>query len=329
MTDKIKAVLMTYRRDDAHLRLGECFPELALKVAWSPEEMAAALPGTEIALLNNRICTPELGKVVRTHGQDLRWIQFISSGIERAFEMGLPPSIAITNARGVKSPTLAEHAMTMLLALARRVPDFVDARKRREWIRLRVHSQMWGAEGKTLAVIGMGSIGHEIARKAKAFDMHVIGVSRKGKPGGHFDEVLPRAKLKDVLSRADAAVVCLPSDAETYHLIGKDELDALGPKGFLVNVARGEIVDEAALAEALAARRIAGAALDVTDPEPPAPDSPLWTFDNVLISPHVAGGGSTGFERFRALFAENLELYRAGKPLLNLVATPERQAVGA
>lgn len=328
MPKSIKAVLMTYRRDDAHLALGESFPEIALEIVWSPEEMAAALPGAEIALLNNRICTPELGAVVRVHGRNLRWIQFISSGIERAFEMGLPSGVRVTNARGVKSPTLAEHAMTMLLAVARRVPDCVDARKRREWIRLTIHSLMWGAEGKTLAVIGMGSIGHEIARKAKAFDMHVIGVSREGKPGGDFDEVLPRSKLKEALARADAAVVCLPSDAETYRLIGRDELAALGPKGFLVNVARGEIVDEAVLVEALRARRIAGAALDVTDPEPPAPESPLWTLDNVLISPHVAGGGSTGYERFRALFAANLERYRAGKPLLNVVALPERQAVG-
>lgn len=314
--------MMTYRHDDVHLQLGNHFPGIGMQAAWSEDEMAAILPGADIAILNNRICTPELGEVLREHGRDLKWIQFISSGIERGIEMGLP-DVPVTNATGVKSPALAEHAITLLLALGRRVPDFVEARKRRSWIRLDVHSKMWCAEGKTLAVIGMGSIGRQVARKAKAFDMHVIGVSRAGQAGGDFDEVVPRERLNETLARADAAVICLPSDAETYHLIGAEQLAALGPRGFLVNVARGEIVDEAALAEALAARTIAGAALDVTDPEPPAPDSPLWTLDNVLLSPHVAGGGSTGYARFRALFAENLKRFEAGEPLLNQVSLPD------
>lgn len=315
----MKAVMMTYRRDDAHLQLGDDFPALAMQTVWSPAEMAAALPGADIVLLNNRICTPELGAVLRDGGRDLRWIQFISSGIERGKEMGLPPGVPVTTASGVKGPVIAEHAVTMLLALARRVPDFVKARETREWIRLDVHSRIRGAEGKVLAVIGMGAIGHEVARKAKAFDMHVIGVSRAGKAGGNFDEVVARPQLMDALRRADAAIICLPSDGETFHLIGAAELAALGPEGLLVNVARGEIVDEVALADSLRNKHIAGAALDVTDPEPPAPDSPLWTLDNVLLSPHVAGGGSTGYDRFRALFADNLQRYQAGESLLNLV----------
>jgi phosphoglycerate dehydrogenase-like enzyme len=210
----------------------------------------------------------------------------------------------------------------MLLALARRVPDFVEARKRREWIRLQVHSRMWSAEGKTLVVVGMGSIGREVARKAKAFDLHVIGISRAGQAGGNFDEVLPRTELHRALARADAVVISMPSDADTFHFIGEEELAAMKPEAFLVNVARGEIVDERALVRALQARRIAGAALDVTDPEPPAEDNPLWTLDNVLISPHVSGGGSTGYERFRALFIDNLARFQKGQPLRNLLTPP-------
>lgn len=315
----MKSIMMTYRRDDAHLRVGEDFPEIGMKAVWSAAELADNLPGAEILLLNNRICEPDVGAAIRANARGLRWIQFISSGVERGREIGLPAGVPVTNSSGVKGPVIAEHAMTLLLALARRVPDFVDARKAGKWIRLDVHSKMWGAEGKTLVIIGMGAIGHEIARKAKAFDMHVIGVSRAGKPGDNFDEVMGREHLREALARADAAVVCLPSDADTYHMIGAQELKALGPKGFFVNVARGEIVDEEALAAALAAKQIAGAALDVTDPEPLKPGSPLWTVDNVLLSPHVAGGGSTGYERFRELFADNLRRYRAGEPLRNLV----------
>jgi phosphoglycerate dehydrogenase-like enzyme len=321
----MKAVLMTYRRDDAHLQLGKDFPELDLQVAWSANEMAEAIPGASILLLNNRICTPELGEVIRKKGSGVRWIQFISSGIELGWEMGLPDGVPVTNAAGVKGTVIGEHVMTMLLALARRVPDFVEARKRREWIRTQIHSQMWSAEGKTLVVIGMGSIGQEVARKAKAFDLHVVGVSRSGQAGSNFDEVLPRTELHRALARADAVVISIPSDVDTYHFIGEDEFAAMKPTAFLVNVARGEIVDEKALIKALKRRQIAGAALDVTDPEPPVEDSPLWTLDNVLISPHVSGGGSTGYERFRALFADNLGRFQAGKPLRNLLTPPDRR----
>jgi phosphoglycerate dehydrogenase-like enzyme len=321
----MKAVLMTYRRDDTHLQLGKDFPELDLKIVWSVGDMADEISDASILLLNNRICEPELGEVIRKKGRGVRWVQFISSGIELGWEMGLPEGVPVTNAAGVKGTVIGEHAMTMLLALARRVPDFVDARKRREWIRTRIHSQMWSAEGKTLVIVGMGSIGREVARKAKGFDLHVIGISRAGQAGGHFDEVLPRAELHRALARADAVVISMPSDADTYHFIGEDEFAMMKPGAFLVNVARGEIVDEAALIRALQARRIAGAALDVTDPEPPVDDSPLWTLDNVLISPHVSGGGSTGYERFRALFADNLARFQSGQPLRNLLTPPDRR----
>lgn len=319
----MKAVLMTFRREDALLRLCDDFPEIAVHVVWSVEEMARALPGAELLLLNNRICTPELGAVVRENGGDLRWIQFLSSGLEFGYAMGLPEGVPVTNASGVKAPVIAEHAMTVLLALARRIADLVEAQRKREWIRAEIHPQMIGAEGKTLVVVGMGAIGHEIARKAKAFDMRVIGVSRAGIAGGDFDEAVPRSDLHRALGRADAVVLCLPSDAETRHLIDAAALAAMKPTALLVNVARGEIVDQDALVQALTARRIAGAALDVTDPEPLPKDSSLWALDNVLITPHVSGGGSTGLVRFRALFAENLRRYKAGLALCNVVAGPE------
>ncbi len=318
----MKAVLMTYRRDDDHLRLPDDFPELRAEVVWSPAEMAAAAGDAEILILNNRICTPELGAAIRANARALRWVQFISSGTERGRAMGLPDGVPVTNASGIKGDTIAEHAMTLLLAFWRRIPDMVAARRAGKWIRLDVHGRMTGAVGKTLAVLGMGMIGHEVARRAKAFGMTVVGVSRAGTAGGDFDEVVPRTRLADALARADAVVVCLPSDAETFHMIGRAEFAAMKPGAVIVNVARGEILDQRALTDALAAGTLGGAALDVTDPEPPAGDSPLWTLDNVLISPHVSGGGAEGYPRFRKLFEENLRRFRAGEPLLGLVAGP-------
>jgi phosphoglycerate dehydrogenase-like enzyme len=176
-----------------------------------------------------------------------------------------------------------------------------------------------------VCVVGLGSIGRAIARKAKAFDARVIAVSRNGAAGGDVEQVFRRERIAEALVLADAVVICTSSDAESFHLIDAAALAAMAPRAFLVNVARGDIVDGAALIAALQAGRLGGAALDVTEVEPLGTTSPLWDLPNVIISPHIAGGGSSGYPRQRALFGENLLRLAAGKPLLNVC----RDAAGA
>jgi phosphoglycerate dehydrogenase-like enzyme len=210
--------------------------------------------------------------------------------------------------------------MLLLLASFRRWREIERARDKRDWIRDQIHETARTLEGATLVVVGFGAIGQELARKAKAFDMHVIAVTRAGRPGPTVDEAVPRTRLHDVLPQADAVVLCLPVEPDTIRLFGDAEFARMKPDALFINVGRGELVDEDALVRALQARRIGGAALDVTTVEPLPAASPLWTFDNVLISPHVAGCGKDGSERFNAIFAENLRRYRAGEPLLGVVA---------
>jgi phosphoglycerate dehydrogenase-like enzyme len=171
-------------------------------------------------------------------------------------------------------------------------------------------------------VVGLGSIGRAVARKARAFDARVIAVSRAGAADDDVEQVYGRERIGEALARADAVVICTSSDPESVHLIDAAALAAMRPKALLVNVARGDLVDGAALAAALQAGRLGGAALDVTEVEPLPAESPLWSLPNVIVSPHVAGGGSSGYPQQKALFGKNLSRLVAGEPLLNVCRRP-------
>jgi D-2-hydroxyacid dehydrogenase (NADP+) len=326
---RIRAVYMQqFAKDDLLPRLAS-HPMLDVASVRNAAELREVLPGAELLIANNRFYDEEVGRVVMAHGQDLRWIQFWTAGVERGIRFGMPRGIPVCAAPGVKGPTVAEHAMTLLLASFRRLRDIEQARTRRDWIRDRLHETARTLEDATIVIVGFGAIGHEIARKAKAFDMHVITVTRAGRTGPTVDRAVTRDQLHEVLPDADAVVLCLPVEPDTIHLFRDAEFARKKPDGLFINVGRGELVDEEALIRALTAKRIGGAALDVTTVEPLPADSPLWTFDDVLISPHSAGCGKDGSERFNAIFAENIRRYRAGEPLIGLVDWEKIAAAGA
>lgn len=318
---------MPNRRDDGLLRVADEHPELDWTIACTPEERAAAIIDAEILILAEAVCCAELGKLIMA-AKKLRWIQFSTAGIEQCVRHGLPTHIPITGGSGIKAPTVAEHAMTLLLALARKLRETEAERDVHRWSRSALFPNIRSLEDMTLVIVGFGHIGHDIARKAKAFDMRTAVVSRAAKPHPDADWIFPRTRLKEALAQADAVVLCTQPSPETDSLIGKAELAAMKPSAFIVNVARGEMIDEAALIEALKASRIAGAALDVTVKEPLPPEHPLWAMENVLISPHVAGGGGDpgGYKRFARRFAENLRRLQAGEPLLARIDPAELKA---
>jgi phosphoglycerate dehydrogenase-like enzyme len=316
---RIRAVYMQQFAKDDLLPLLASHHMLDIAAVRSAAELRDVLPGAELLIANNRFYDEEVGRVVMALGKDLRWIQFWTAGIERGIRFGMPRGIPVCAAPGVKGPTVAEHAMLLLLASFRRFREIERARARREWIRDQMHETSRTLEGATLVIVGFGAIGQEIARKAKAFDMRVITVTRAGRSGPTVDQAVSRQQLHGVLPQADAVVLCLPVEPDTIGMFGDAEFASMKPDALFVNVGRGELVDEAALIRALAAERIGGAALDVTTVEPLPADSPLWTFDNVLISPHSGGCGQDGSERFNAIFAENLRRYRAGEALIGVV----------
>jgi phosphoglycerate dehydrogenase-like enzyme len=252
----------------------------------------------------------------------LRYIQSIGAGTDQFPRDELRRrGIRLASARGVNYRAVAEHAMALILALSRRLPEARDNQKRHLWRGM--IGDLAGREdelgGKTLLVVGLGQIGGRLAELAGAFDMRVVGLRRDpGLGRGAADAVHRMSELKSLAGEADFVALTCPLTAETENLIDRDVLARMKPSAFLVNVARGRVVDEAALVEALGARRIAGAALDVTVEEPPAANSPLWDMADVLITPHTAGETRRYEDNVIEILRDNLaRLWRGDERLRN------------
>ena len=317
----MKVVLYTSHENDRISGLAEDFPQLRWTVARSTEDIGREIGDAGILVLTNRLCTPELGTALR-NAASLRWIHFLTSGIERGLAMGLPAQALVTNAVGIKAPNVAEHALTLLLALVRRLPDLRAAQAERRWARDEMDPKLASLQGMTVCIVGLGAIGREVARKLNAFDARPIGVSRTPADGGDIAPVFPRERIGEALAMSDAVVIATTADASSRHLVGAAEFARVKPGAYLVNIARGEIVDETALVAALRDGRLGGAGLDVTAVEPLPQDSPLWRLPNVIVTPHVAGAGAKDYDQQKNLFGQNLERFMAGKPLLNLRRMP-------
>jgi phosphoglycerate dehydrogenase-like enzyme len=254
----------------------------------------------------------------------LRYIQSIGAGTDQFPREELTRrGIRLASARGVNYRAVAEHAMALILALSRRLPEARDNQVRRVWRGMIGDPSRREDElgGKTLLIVGLGQIGGHLAQLAKAFDMRVEGLRRHPATGrGMADAVHATSDLHSLLPEADFVALTCPLTRETENLIDTAALARMKPSAYLVNVARGRVVDEAALIEALAAGHIAGAGLDVTAEEPLAPNSPLWEMAQVLITPHTAGETSRYEDNVIEILRDNLErLWRGEQELRNQV----------
>jgi phosphoglycerate dehydrogenase-like enzyme len=299
-------------------------PDVELQVTSTLQETLQALPGaTGLVLVHGPQSDAEqVFAVLRSKENTVRWMHFISAGREGYEELGWPPGVIVSYAGGGVSPAVAEHAMALLLALGRRVPELVSiVMARRAFDRTLVAPRARALEGSTLAIVGYGHIGRELAKRARAFDMRIVTASRSPQRDEYVDEALPLARLHDALAQADAIVVAIALTPETTNLLDDAAFAACKPGALLVNVARGPIVNPAALRRALESGRLGGAGLDVTEPEPLPADDPLWNAPNVLISPHYAGSGSPrSVQRLAQGVADNLKRLVAGEPLRHVVS---------
>jgi phosphoglycerate dehydrogenase-like enzyme len=252
----------------------------------------------------------------------LRWIHARFAGVERLLAIAGAGSdkIAITNSRAVAAPTIADHVMAMLLVLTRNLPTYAEAQRAGRWQRDEPKRPSIALQGRTMLVVGLGGIGSEIAHRARGFGMRVIATRRTDAPAGpDVEKVGKPGDLITFLAEADVVAIAVPLTAETERMFDDKAFAAMKPGAYLLNIARGRVVDTAALVRALDAGKLAGAGLDVTDPEPLPPSHPLWKQPNVLITPHVAADAVLTGERMDALFRENLRRFGAGEPLLNVV----------
>jgi phosphoglycerate dehydrogenase-like enzyme len=259
---------------------------------------------------------PREVKLLLANAPKLRWYHSTSAGVDSIlFPDFRERAIILTNNSGAYDVPVAEHVMMFLLAASGHLPLYHTAQLRREW-RYYDRRELRGA---TLVIYGMGSIGTEVARLANGLGMRVIGVRRRGATTDTVTGVVAADRLPDIVREADYFVVAAPLTDATRGIISRQIISGMKSTTWIVNIARGAIIDEDALISALRERRIGGAALDVFVREPLPPDSPLWSLDNVIITPHAAGASKGVSERTVALLAENLERFRAGESLLNQV----------
>ncbi len=253
------------------------------------------------------------------HLPNIKWIQASSAGMDRHMYPALRNSdVILTNAAGLYGPHVADQAFALLLGLARGIHHFVRNQDNHQWGASK--SPMIEIDGFKICIVGMGGIGMQMTKRAKGFDMYVIGVDayRTDKPD-NVDELLPIAQLADAMSRVDVVMIACPLTEETRGLINAGNLSVMQSTAFFINVARGPIVNEPDLIEVLQAGKIAGAGLDVTEVEPLPKESPLWDLDNVIITPHAAGGSQHRARRATEFFLDNLERYLKEEPLQNVV----------
>jgi phosphoglycerate dehydrogenase-like enzyme len=308
------------------------FPEIRFIVPGESEDQSGRYvadppePDAEDLLAADAIVAWRVSPVMLESAPRVRWIQTGGAGVN-SFELAAfaDRGVILTNASGVAAPNIAEHVLGMMLALARRIPRLVRSQANKKWRDHDTHREVAELAGQQVLVIGMGEIGREVAVRAAAFGMDVRGVRRRsgGELPAGFSAVFSTDELLDALMSADHVVVTLPETARTRGMIDAAAFAAMKPGAMIYNVGRGPVVSTEALIDALRSDHLGGAGLDVTDPEPLPPDSPLWEMENVLITAHTSGSTPRYWDRLGALIAENIRRNQRGEALLNIVDLTE------
>ena len=303
---------------------------------WLRQKLQDAFPNFIVVQLQNYDRVPEeivdtdvfIGWSLRPEqfviAKKLKWIHSPAAAIHQLmYPEVVRSNVIVTNSTGVHGPVVAEHAVAVMLALAKRLPQAMHYQTRKIWaqeLMWNEHPRPREVAGATVLVVGLGGIGREFAVRAKALGMKVLAVRENPANGaGPADAVYGAEKIDELLPQADFILLCTPVTPATTGLINKERLGKMKFGAYLINVARGPLIDDAALIEALQQQRIAGAALDVFAEEPLPPESPFWSLENVLITPHTAAVTEKLWERHYELIVENLNRFLASKPLLNEV----------
>jgi phosphoglycerate dehydrogenase-like enzyme len=310
-----------------HARFGA---RIAAEMLVLPADPAARLPDAECARAEIAFFS---GDIFPDHSRQffsavrkapkLKWLHAFNVGTDHPiYAELLERGVRVTTSAGSTAEPIAQTAVMGLLALARGFPRWLVAQRGRQWNPERKLLPP-DLKDQTAVVVGLGRIGAEIARLAKALGLKVVGIRRSPRRAEDTVDVRPPSALRDLLPRCDWLVIACPLTPETRGMIDAAAIAALPRGARIVNVARGEIVDEAALIGALESGQLAGAYLDVFQAEPLATDSPLWNLPNVLVTPHNAGAASGNEERVLGIFLDNLGRWQRGAPLVNEVEKPD------
>ncbi|RVW00878.1 D-isomer specific 2-hydroxyacid dehydrogenase family protein [Rhodococcus spongiicola] len=248
--------------------------------------------------------------------ETIRWVQLPSAGVEEWFAAGViqrHPEIVWTSAAGAYAATVAEHAFAMLLAGVRGLPEHLAATT---WRQRELFGLVGTLRGSRVGIVGAGGIGRALIPMLASVGATTVAVNRSGRPVDGADEAVPADRVDEVFSTVDHVVIAAPATEETRHLVGREQLSRLGSKSWVINVARGSLVDTEALVEVLRDRRIGGAGLDVTDPEPLPDGHPLWGLPNAIVTPHDSNLPALRLPAYAAHVAENVRRFVAGEDLM-------------
>ncbi len=314
-------LVLRFDVESRHLeRLRREFPDASFTIATTPELLQDVLKDAAALIGGGAVPAEALAAAPK-----LRWIQATSAGVEEFLSLDLHErSITLTNFSGINAPPIADHVLAMLLAFARGLKPLLARQNEHAWpVGEAEAPATFEPAGQTAGIVGLGDIGEAVATRAHGLGMRVLGLQRHppAEPPPGVERVLASDQLPDLLAASDHIVLCLPLTDATEHLIGREELRQMRPSAYLYNVGRGGLIDQEALVGALRAGTIAGAGLDVVEPEPLPPDSPLWDLPNVIITGHTAGNSPQIWERGIELLVDNVRRFLAGEPLRNEVDT--------
>ncbi|MGC8230233.1 D-2-hydroxyacid dehydrogenase [Pseudobacillus badius] len=300
-------IVFTFRPPRAlQEQLREAFPEETFSYYKSVEEAADLQEAEVIVTFGEDLTAQHIH-----HCPQLKWIMVASAGMEKMpFEAIEEKDILVTNARGIHKIPMAEFTLGYMLNHVKRFPEMLEFQKEKTWNKKLPIGEL---AGKRLLVLGTGAIGTEIARLSQAFRMSTAGVNRSGHSNDYFEEIYTMDKLPGLLPEADFIVSILPSTDETRFLLKKEHFEAMKQTAAFINIGRGDLLEDAVLLDALSNKEIAHAYLDVFAEEPLPPDHPLWTINNVTITPHISSVTSNYVPRAMEIFAHNLEVYKGNR----------------
>lgn len=300
-------------------RLRREFPAVRFTHALSDQDASAAIEIADVALASR--LSPEMIE----RAPRLRWVHSTAAAVSNLLPLRHLASrgILVSNSRGIQAATIAEHVMGGLLVLSRRFNRMFEAQREGRWIQNELTGEAWpwSVRGHRMTILGFGTIGQEVARRAHVFGMRVTGIRRSvDQPVPPFVERIARPdELNEALRGCDVLVISAPFVPETDRLIRAEQIALLRRGAIIINVARGRIVDESAMLDALQTGQLGGAVLDVFEREPLDPASPLWSLPNVIISPHSSGIRRDHWDEVIDLFSDNLRRFQKGEALLNMV----------
>ena len=296
----------------AEAEIREIDPELKLEVVESSSSYFKLLKETEIVF-----GWPKTDLVKKA--ENLKWLHLPSAGVDRYAnkEIYQNPDILLTNSSGVYGKPIAEHVFAMIMAHNRNLIDYADDKKEKKWQR---RNEIKDFFNSTVGILGLGDIGSTIARRAKAWGAEVIALKRTmAELPDYVDQIYLNQNLDKLLKKSDYVILTLPGTPATEGIIGREELKMMKDSAFIVNIGRGSLIKQDDLIEALEQGVIAGAGLDVTEPEPLPETSKIWELNNVILTPHISGLSPTNDQRRFEIFKDNLKLYLKQKELQNKV----------